>query len=45
MDCFVAIAPRNDGLKHQIQFSNNVKMRVRILAARFARGLRRLSPY
>src|SRR5882757_11480127 len=42
MDCFVASAPRNDVVSSASSFKE--QMCVRILAARFARALRRLSP-
>jgi hypothetical protein len=45
MDCFVAVAPRNDELKLQIQSSLNEKgIRARLLAAWFARGLHERRP-
>src|ERR1700694_4817758 len=42
MDCFVASAPRNDVVSSASSFKE--RMCIRILAARFARALRRLSP-
>jgi hypothetical protein len=44
MDCFVASAPRNDGVRFRIQLSNSERMWLRIPAARCARVLRQLPP-
>src|SRR5258708_15387052 len=43
MDCFVASAPRNDGLRISIQNFKQQRIHVRILAARCVRGLRNLT--
>src|SRR5947208_4397601 len=43
MDCFVAIALRNDGVGFRFKISNNARTNVRILAAHYARALPEIS--
>jgi hypothetical protein len=44
MDCFVASAPRNDGSWSRFNYQTARRAHVRIVAARCARALRRLTP-